>query len=91
MAIFAIIKQPGTNSEKLGPSIVEKYPLHHYDLGNGSWLVAGVGAAKDIGDRLGITDGSNGSAVIIEAASYHGFANPAIWTWIKANWTVGSV
>lgn len=90
MAVFAIIKQPGTHSDKLGPAVAQTYPLHHYDLGGGAWLVAAVGTAKDISDRLGVTDGTNGSAVIVEAASYYGFANPAIWTWIKSNWDVGS-
>ncbi len=89
MAIFTIIKQPGPNAEKLGSSISAKYPLHHYDLGDGAWLVAGVGTAKDIADRLGISDGDNGSALVVEAASYYGRANPAIWTWIKANWGAG--
>jgi len=27
-----------------------------------------------------------GSAVVIEAASYFGRANPAIWSWIKTHW-----
>jgi hypothetical protein len=90
MAIFAIIKQPGTNAEKLAPAIKETYPLHHYDLGGGAWLVASRGAAQDISDRLGITSGDNGSAIVIEAASYYGRANPAVWTWIKTNWSVGS-
>lgn len=90
MTIFAIIKQPGDNSERLGAEIARVYPLHHYDLGSGNWLVAGRGAAKDIADRLGITDGANGSAIIVEASSYYGRANPAIWTWISANWGAGS-
>ncbi len=90
MTIFAIIRQPGPNSERLGIVIAQMYPLHHYDLGEGAWLVAARGTAKDIADRLNITDGSNGSAVVVETASYYGRANPAIWTWIKANWDTGS-
>ena len=90
MTIFAIIRQPGPNFERLGLAIAQTYPLHHYDLGNGAWLVAARGTAKDIADRLLITGGENGSAVVVEAASYYGRANPAIWTWIKANWEVGS-
>lgn len=90
MSIFAIMRQPGANNERLGPAIAQTYPLHHYDLGEGSWLVAGRGTAKDISDRLGITDGRNGSAVVVETGSYYGRANPAIWTWIKNNWNVGS-
>ena len=89
MAIFTIIKQPGPNAENLGPAIADTYPLHNYDLGGGAWLIAAVGTAKDVADRLQISEGTNGSAVVLEAASYYGRANPAIWTWIKANWSFG--
>jgi hypothetical protein len=89
MAIFSILAQPGADVQKLGDSIKATYPLHHYSLGDGAWLVAALGTAKDIADRLTITAGPNGPAIVIEAASYYGRANPAIWTWIKSNWTVG--
>jgi hypothetical protein len=90
MAIFSILAQPGANVQKLSETIQATYPLHHYPLGNGAWLVAARGTAKDISDRLTITDGPNSPAIVLEAASYFGRANPAIWTWIKDNWTVGS-
>ena len=86
MAIFAIIKQPGANSDRLEGAIHEKYPGAVYGLDNGAWLVADTGTAKDVSDRLMITGGENGSGIVVEFASYFGRANPAIWTWIKANW-----
>lgn len=90
MPVFTIIRQPNANGEKLGPTIAQTYPLHHYVLSDDAWLVAARGTAKDISDRLGVTEGTNGSALVVEAASYFGRANPAIWTWINANWNAGS-
>lgn len=91
MTIFAVIKQPGPNSEKLAGAVVSHFPQQHYDLGNGTWLVAETGTASDVSTKLGITpEGEAGSAVILEVASYYGRANPAIWTWVKTNWEAKS-
>ena len=85
MAIFAIIKQPG-QADNVGGAIQAHYPVSHYDLGADSWLVAAPTTAQDLSEKLEITSGINGAAVIAEVASYFGRANPAIWSWIKANW-----
>lgn len=85
MAIFAIIKQPGPGAD-LGTAIRAHFPATHYDLGEGSWLVAAPTTAQDLSNQLEITSGINGSNIVVEVASYYGRANPAIWTWMKANW-----
>ena len=90
MAVFAIISQATSDVGALSSAIKTAYPLHHYELSDSAWLVAARGSAKDISDRLLISDGPTPGAVVIEAASYFGRANPAIWTWITANWNVGS-
>lgn len=85
--ISAVIKQPGPNSEELAGAVVRHFPQQHYDVGNGTWLVAETGTASDVSTKLGITpEVASGSAVIMEVSSYYGRANPAIWTWVKANW-----
>jgi len=87
MAIFAIIAQPGTNSTKLPSAVADAFGAAHYPLENGVWLVSAAGTAKDVSDRLGISPAAeNGTGVVVEVASYFGRANPAIWSWIKANW-----
>jgi hypothetical protein len=86
MAIFAVISQPGPNAEKLPEAIKRNFPDGVYDVGSGIWLISGRGPAKEVSDQLGVTDGSNGSAIVIEVASYFGRANPAIWSWIQSNW-----
>lgn len=65
----------------------ERFPGAHYSLGNGVWLVAGNGTAREISERLGITpDAENGTGIVLETASYYGRANPAVWSWIKESW-----
>ena len=85
MAIFAIIKQPAP-VDNVGDAVRMHYPGAHYDLGSDAWLVAAPTTAMELSETLGITSGINGSALVIEAASYFRRANPAIWSWIKANW-----
>lgn len=89
MTIFAVIQQPNA-TQRLPEMIGTVFPTAHYNLSNGVWLVSSPGTAKDVSDQLGITDGQSGAGVVIEAASYYGYANPAIWSWIKANWTAGA-
>ena len=85
MAIFAIIKQPGA-ADNIGLAILTHYAASCYVLSTEAWLVAAPSTASEVSDRLGITTGVSGSAVVVEVASYFGRANPAIWSWIKANW-----
>ena len=85
MAIFAIIKQPG-QADNVGDAIRMHFASLHYDLGSDAWLVSSPSTAQELSEKLGITSGISGSAVIVEVASYYGRANPAIWSWIKANW-----
>lgn len=89
MPVFTVIRQSDPN-EALASAITQEFPETHYDLGRGVWLVSGSGTAQEISDKLKITpDGATGTGIVIEAASYYGRANPAIWTWIKNQW-VGS-
>jgi hypothetical protein len=86
MPVFTVIRQT-KNIDSLASAVAKGFPDAHYELGDGVWLVAGNGTASDISDKLGITpNAENGTGVVIEAASYYGRANPAIWTWIKDNW-----
>jgi hypothetical protein len=87
MAIFVIIPQPEANIPRLPAAIKEHFAGANYALdGNSGWLVVAKSTAKEISDKLQITDGTNGAAIVIEVASYFGRANPNTWTWIKANW-----
>lgn len=86
MPVFAVIRQT-SKAGALEGAIRKEFAEASYDLGHGTWLVAGSGTAHDISDKLGITpDAVSGTGIVIEAASYYGRANPAVWTWIKENW-----
>lgn len=86
MPVFAVIRQT-SKAGALEAAIQQQFADSSYELGNGTWLVAGPGTANDISDKLGITpEAVSGTGIIIEAASYYGRANPAVWTWIKENW-----
>jgi hypothetical protein len=86
MTLFAIIQQPDVNSGKLEPAVRSIYPDALYSLGSGVWLVADSVTAEDVSDKLGVSTGENGAAVILEVGSYFGWANPAIWSWMKTKW-----
>lgn len=86
MAIFLIIKQASADQAVLGLAISSTYPDDTYELGDGAWLVSDSATAQGVSDKIGITRGEVGSALIVEAASYYGRANPAIWSWIKEKW-----
>lgn len=84
MTLFAIIQQPGANAERLSGAIAAAYPEAKYDLASGAWIVSDIATAKEISDKVGISEGTNGSGVVLEVASYFGRANPAIWSWMKS-------
>jgi len=90
MAVFAIIVQPNANSEKLAPAISEHFKGANFQLdGSHGWLVSANKTAKEISETLGVADGSNGAAIIVEVASYFGRANPNTWSWLKQHWETG--
>jgi len=87
MAIFAIIVQPNPNNTGLPGAIQQVFDNAFYTLEGGTgWLVSSARTAQEVSDLLGITDGRNGAALVVEVASYFGRANPSIWSWIKAKW-----
>lgn len=90
MAVFAVIGA-SENSVALHQAIARGFANNYTALIDGrAWAVAFVGSAQELSGKLGITDGSNGSAFVFEIGSYYGRASPAIWTWIKEKWEATS-
>jgi hypothetical protein len=81
--LYAIMSQ--ANPETLGGAIRALFPGEHLQLGPGQWLLVASGTtAKELSDKLGITTGQNGTAVIVTGTSYYGRGRPEIWEWIKS-------
>jgi hypothetical protein len=82
MMVFAILApKPET---KLNLAIIQEFPDNFIAIGSGQWFVAGNGTAKDVSDRLGITSGENGSAIVVTVGGYYGRAATNIWEWVAA-------
>ncbi len=87
MTIFVVIPQLNPNATLLAGAIASAFPKDSYytlDDGKG-WLVSTTGTAQSLSEKLGITDGTNGAAIVMEMASYFGRANPNTWTWIRSS------
>ena len=86
MTIFAIIASSGPLSGGLTADIVAHAEFRHLRVADHLWLVAGGGTAKEVADKLGISEGKKGSAIVLEISSYWGRATPDVWSWVKTNW-----
>jgi hypothetical protein len=82
MGVFAVIAQPNVNMARLQEAIRQHDNL---PLGDKVWLVAATRmTAKEVSERLGITDGESGPAVVLDVSDYYGFAGTDIWGWMKS-------
>ncbi|MBU1313972.1 MAG: hypothetical protein KJ947_22535 [Alphaproteobacteria bacterium] len=81
MNIFAIFKV--SSPLQVENAVNAAFPDDHMRLQDDEWLVASSASAQDVSDRLGITSGENGSAIVFRMGSYYGRASTNIWDWIK--------
>ena len=79
--IFAVLGVE--NVPALGAAIGKHYPAEHFPLNNGEWLIVDRGTAKEVCDKLGVTDGTNGSALVVAITGYFGRKNADLWEWMK--------
>jgi hypothetical protein len=86
MSIFVVIQQNKSGPKGVLADMIVSTAIPSYQLLEGVWLVANEGTARDVCEKLGIAEAETGTAVVTEVGSYFGRANPAIWTWMKANW-----
>jgi hypothetical protein len=80
MAIFAIL--PPTPTPQLDAVIRQTYPDDCLQVAPNQWLVSASATAKAVSDALGVSDGENGSAIVLRVTSYYGRAPTNIWEWI---------
>lgn len=86
MSIIAVIAQPPKQIEGLKAVIAAAYPNDFLDVGEGIWLIAANATPQEVSDRLEITKGLSGSAIVLAINGYYGRANPNIWNWMKTKW-----
>ena len=72
----------GSDPDKVAAVIAEKYPNDFLMVAPGQWLVAGDGTAQEVSNNLGITDGTNGSGLVLSFQTYFGRSKPQNWEWI---------
>jgi hypothetical protein len=86
ITIFAVIAV--TEGAKVVAALETHFSGNYMKIGATDYLVAAppksVATAKDLSDKLGITDGVNGAGMVLNIAGYYGRLNPNIWEWMAS-------
>ncbi|MGI8784917.1 MAG: hypothetical protein ACR2L2_14850 [Acidobacteriota bacterium] len=80
MPFFAISAK---EDEKLAPTIQSVYPETHRQVWPGLYLVFDEATTQQVGDRLGVADGSKGLVFISMVEYYWGYGPKDVWEWLK--------
>jgi hypothetical protein len=81
MIIYAVLT-PAENPQ-LEAVLGLQFPDNYLKIGPGQYLVAGKGTAIEVSNSLGITDGTNGTGIVLSTSSYYGRAGNNIWEWMR--------
>ena len=81
MIVYAVVGV--SPAAGLGASIATAFPTDSFQVTPSFWLVAGSGTAQEVSDKIGLTAGNLGSAVVFSTAGYFGRAPTNVWEWIK--------
>jgi hypothetical protein len=81
MIIYAVLVP--TENARLDAAMTASFPGNYLKVGPGQYLVAGKGTAIDVSNALGITDGTNGSGIVLSTSSYYGRAENNVWEWMR--------
>jgi hypothetical protein len=82
MPIFVIFRV--SDPQMMKAAIEAEFPQDSLAISANEWLVSFRGTAVGLSDKLGVSDGRNGVAIIFGMSSYFGRATTDIWDWIKA-------
>lgn len=89
MTIFAVFA--ANQPEKLSSAIAKHFPGNFIMVSGDSWFISSDETSKDVSDKLGVTDGVSGSAIVASVSGYYGRAPTPIWEWVKAKWEGSSL
>jgi hypothetical protein len=86
MSLFVVLSN--TDNTKIEGAIKEKFPNAYYNISSHQWVVSAEGPAKQVAEKLGITDKEIGSgpALIFAVSGYWGWWKTDVWEWMKAKW-----
>lgn len=79
--IFAVDKP-----DVLRSKINTTFPGDFLEVTTGQWIIAAEGSPIEVSEKLEITAGASGGAIVASIANYYGRKNPSIWEWIKSKW-----
>jgi hypothetical protein len=83
MAVFAVISVPPKNATALAQAVATHFENASLRLSDESWLVSTAETAEAVTKKLGVLEGTVGSAVVLGVNGYFGRANPSVWAWLK--------
>jgi hypothetical protein len=89
MSLFAIMSP--AEAAPLIEALKTHYPDSHLKVGPGQWLVAGVGTAVDVSNKLGISTGASGLALVLLIGGYYGLASNNIWEWMATKGSMTAI
>jgi hypothetical protein len=84
MTVFAIMNV--ANPAAMSNALQAHFPDDHIKISANEFLVAARGqTARNISDKLGVTEASTiGSAIIFTTSGYYGRAPNNVWEWVSA-------
>ena len=81
MQVFAVLSV--SRPEDVALALERSFPHDHLKLRDGEWLVAvPLMTSRDVCDRLGISEGQNGNAIVVAMDGYWGRAPNDVWEWV---------
>ena len=83
MGIFLVTATGDQN--KVEASVKSTFPDEHYAVPNNTaWFVVFRGTTVELSEKLGLTSGKSGSAVVIPVNNYYGRASKDMWEWLAS-------
>jgi hypothetical protein len=87
MSLFAVLAT--TDDPRIAAALGSVYPADFLRVGPGQYLLSAKGTAIDVSNTLGISNGTNGTGIVISIAGYFGHAATNIWEWLRVKGSAG--
>ena len=81
MAIYAILAAGGNDA--LRDRIESLFPDDSYTVADAQWLISADLTTNQLAEKLEISGGRIGSALVLRVTTYYGWHDPEIWDWLE--------